>query len=280
MGENFRFGKGARGTPSFLRSHDEFETRVVPLVEVEGETVSSTPDPRPGGGGRGGGGGRVPRRAVPVRGRGGARATSAAATLGMPTANLVPDDRLRLPGPRRLRRLGARPPGGGERRGAPDLRDRPRPAGGGVPDRLRGRPLRRRRCGSRSWSGCGARSGSSRWTSWWSRCSATWSERARSASAATVSAPMTLTVETRSARSSRKHGRGRRRHRLHRGPGRAAHRAHQRAHRAPARAQEGPPLAPRAADAGRQAPPAAEVPPEPATSTATAALIQELGLRR
>jgi len=42
VGENFRFGKGAKGDPELLRSRDEFETRVVPLVEVEGETVSST----------------------------------------------------------------------------------------------------------------------------------------------------------------------------------------------------------------------------------------------
>jgi riboflavin kinase/FMN adenylyltransferase len=42
VGENFRFGKGARGTSEFLRSYDEFETRVVPLVEVAGETVSSS----------------------------------------------------------------------------------------------------------------------------------------------------------------------------------------------------------------------------------------------
>ena len=42
VGENFRFGKGAKGDPELLRSRSEFETRVVPLVEVEGETVSST----------------------------------------------------------------------------------------------------------------------------------------------------------------------------------------------------------------------------------------------
>jgi riboflavin kinase/FMN adenylyltransferase len=42
VGENFRFGQGARGTADFLRSHDDFETRVVPLVEVAGETVSSS----------------------------------------------------------------------------------------------------------------------------------------------------------------------------------------------------------------------------------------------
>src|SRR4029079_16098945 len=42
VGENFRFGKGAKGDPELLRSRPEFETRVVPLVEVEDETVSST----------------------------------------------------------------------------------------------------------------------------------------------------------------------------------------------------------------------------------------------
>ena len=42
VGENFRFGKAAKGDPELLRSRDEFETCVVPLVEVEGETVSST----------------------------------------------------------------------------------------------------------------------------------------------------------------------------------------------------------------------------------------------
>jgi riboflavin kinase/FMN adenylyltransferase len=42
VGENFRFGKKARGDLEMLRGRDEFETRVVPLVEVGGETVSST----------------------------------------------------------------------------------------------------------------------------------------------------------------------------------------------------------------------------------------------
>jgi riboflavin kinase/FMN adenylyltransferase len=42
VGENFRFGKGAKGDPELLASRSEFETRVVPLVEVEDETVSST----------------------------------------------------------------------------------------------------------------------------------------------------------------------------------------------------------------------------------------------
>jgi riboflavin kinase/FMN adenylyltransferase len=42
VGENFRFGAKARGDADMLSARDEFETRVVPLVEVDGETVSST----------------------------------------------------------------------------------------------------------------------------------------------------------------------------------------------------------------------------------------------
>ncbi len=42
VGENFRFGAKARGDPRMLASRDEFETKVVPLVEVDGEIVSST----------------------------------------------------------------------------------------------------------------------------------------------------------------------------------------------------------------------------------------------
>ena len=97
VGENFRFGKGAKGTPDFLRSHQEFETRVVPLVEVAGETVSSSHI-------RGlVAAGDVTRAAeflggpflfegeVVVGDRRGRE-------LGVPTANLVPDDALVCPG--------------------------------------------------------------------------------------------------------------------------------------------------------------------------------------
>ncbi|MDX6617112.1 MAG: riboflavin kinase / adenylyltransferase [Solirubrobacterales bacterium] len=42
IGENFRFGAKAKGDPEMLRARDEFETRVVPLVEMDGETISST----------------------------------------------------------------------------------------------------------------------------------------------------------------------------------------------------------------------------------------------
>jgi riboflavin kinase/FMN adenylyltransferase len=42
VGENFRFGAKAGGDADYLRSFDEFQTRVVPLVESDGEIVSST----------------------------------------------------------------------------------------------------------------------------------------------------------------------------------------------------------------------------------------------
>lgn len=97
VGENFRFGAKAQGDPAMLAAHPEFETRVVPLVEVDGETVSST---------------RV-RALVAAGDMEGARHCLGAPfmvegevvpgdqrgrELGFPTANIVPDDRLAIPG--------------------------------------------------------------------------------------------------------------------------------------------------------------------------------------
>ncbi len=97
VGDNFRFGTGAEGTPQMLAAHPEFETRIVPLVEQGGETVSSS---------------RI--RALVAAGEmaqardclgvpfmlegivvGGDRRGR---ELGYPTANIVPDDRLVTPG--------------------------------------------------------------------------------------------------------------------------------------------------------------------------------------
>ncbi len=97
VGENFRFGAKAQGDPAMLQARNEFETRVVPLVEVDGETVSSS---------------RI--RALVAAGEveeahrclgapfmlegpvveGDKRGRE----LGFPTANLIPDDRLVTPG--------------------------------------------------------------------------------------------------------------------------------------------------------------------------------------
>ncbi len=97
VGENFRFGAKAKGDPAMLAQHAEFGTRVVPLVEVDGETVSST---------------RI-RALVAAGDMEGARHCLGAPfmvegevvsgdqrgrELGFPTANLVPDDRLAIPG--------------------------------------------------------------------------------------------------------------------------------------------------------------------------------------
>ena len=97
VGDNFRFGQRAQGTPDFLREHGDFETRVASLVEAAGETISSTQ----------------------IRGLVAAGEVAQAAKflggpflfegevvtgdrrgreLGMPTANLVPDERYVVPG--------------------------------------------------------------------------------------------------------------------------------------------------------------------------------------
>jgi riboflavin kinase/FMN adenylyltransferase len=97
VGENFRFGKRAKGDPEMLDSRPEFEAEVVPLVEVDGETVSST---------------RI--RALIAAGdvEGAMRCLGApfllegtvvegdkrGRTLGFPTANVVPDEAYAYPG--------------------------------------------------------------------------------------------------------------------------------------------------------------------------------------
>jgi riboflavin kinase/FMN adenylyltransferase len=97
VGENFLFGKKASGDAAFLRSRAEFETRVVPLVEVEGETVSSSHIR-----------GLVAAGEVAKAGRflGGpflfegevVAGDRRGRELGMPTANIVPDNAFAAPG--------------------------------------------------------------------------------------------------------------------------------------------------------------------------------------
>jgi len=97
VGENFRFGKGARGTAEFLSEHDDFETSVTPLVAAAGETISSSHI-------RGLVAAGEVREAADFLGgpflfegevvSGDRRGR----TLGMPTANLVPDDAYVTPG--------------------------------------------------------------------------------------------------------------------------------------------------------------------------------------
>jgi riboflavin kinase/FMN adenylyltransferase len=97
VGENFRFGHKASGTPELLASRPEFSTRIVPLVEVEGEIVSSSHI-------RGlvlAGDVATANRflGAPFQMRGPVMSGDRRGrTLGYPTANLVPDDAFVTPG--------------------------------------------------------------------------------------------------------------------------------------------------------------------------------------
>ncbi|HEX2359015.1 MAG TPA: bifunctional riboflavin kinase/FAD synthetase [Solirubrobacterales bacterium] len=97
VGENFRFGAKAKGDPEMLASRDEFETRVVPLVEVAGETVSSSRIRALVGAGD------VEQAMVclgaPFMLEGNVvTGDRVGRELGFPTANVVPDDSLVIPG--------------------------------------------------------------------------------------------------------------------------------------------------------------------------------------
>lgn len=96
VGENFRFGAKAKGDPAMLEARSEFEARVVPLVEVDGETVSSTRIRALVAAGEMEGARRCLGAPFMVEGEvvtGDQRGRE----LGFPTANIVPDDRFAYP---------------------------------------------------------------------------------------------------------------------------------------------------------------------------------------
>ena len=97
VGENFRFGKGARGTAEFLSSYDAFETRVVPLVGVAGETVSSSQIRGLVAAGEVGKAARFLGGPYLLEGEV-VHGDKRGRELGMPTANIVPDPLLVAPG--------------------------------------------------------------------------------------------------------------------------------------------------------------------------------------
>ena len=97
VGENFRFGKGAKGTPEFLAEHKEFETRVVPLVEAAGETISSSHIRGLVAAGEVGPAAEFLGGPFLFEGEV-AHGDKRGRELGMPTANLVPDDAYVVPG--------------------------------------------------------------------------------------------------------------------------------------------------------------------------------------
>jgi riboflavin kinase/FMN adenylyltransferase len=97
VGENFRFGHRAKGDVALLRAQDAFETRVVDLVQGDGEVISSSHIRELIAGGE------VERAAAclgsPFQLRGTvAHGDKRGRTLGFPTANLVPDPALVYPG--------------------------------------------------------------------------------------------------------------------------------------------------------------------------------------
>jgi riboflavin kinase/FMN adenylyltransferase len=97
VGENFRFGRGAAGDAEMLAADPRFETRVVPLVEVDGEVVSSSHIRALVLAGEVDGAARL--LGAPFRMRGVVvPGDQRGRTLGFPTANLVPDEALVCPG--------------------------------------------------------------------------------------------------------------------------------------------------------------------------------------
>jgi riboflavin kinase/FMN adenylyltransferase len=96
VGENFRFGNRARGDADLLRAQDAFETRVVELVELEGEIISSTHIRGLVSAGDVAAASRFLGAPFHMRGTV-AHGDKRGRTLGFPTANLVPDARLVVP---------------------------------------------------------------------------------------------------------------------------------------------------------------------------------------
>ena len=97
VGENFRFGHKAQGDAAMLRADDRFTTHVAPLVEVEGEIVSSSHIRGLVAVGEVDVAARFLGAPFQLRGEV-VRGDQRGRTLGFPTANLVPDERLVLPG--------------------------------------------------------------------------------------------------------------------------------------------------------------------------------------
>ena len=97
VGENFRFGHGAKGDPALLRADGRFETRVAPLLEVDGEVVSSSHIRGLVLGGAVEYADRLLGAPFAITGEV-VHGDKRGRELGMPTANLVPDDAYVCPG--------------------------------------------------------------------------------------------------------------------------------------------------------------------------------------
>ncbi len=97
VGENFRFGHRASGDTETLHGDARFSTRVVPLVEVGGEIVSSSHIRALVQAGELEPATRMLGRPFQMRGEV-VQGDRRGHTLGFPTANIVPDEALVCPG--------------------------------------------------------------------------------------------------------------------------------------------------------------------------------------
>lgn len=97
VGENFRFGNRAKGDPCMLAEDQRFSTRVVPLLEVDGEIVSSSHIRGLLLAGEVGHATRFLGAPFQLRGEV-VHGDERGRELGFPTANLIPDDALVCPG--------------------------------------------------------------------------------------------------------------------------------------------------------------------------------------
>jgi riboflavin kinase / FMN adenylyltransferase len=97
VGENFRFGNRAQGDPPMLQADERFQTRVVALLEVEGEIVSSSHIRGLVAAGEVELAQRFLGRCFQLRGEV-VHGDERGRELGFPTANLIPDEALACPG--------------------------------------------------------------------------------------------------------------------------------------------------------------------------------------
>ena len=172
VGENFHFGAKAQGDPAMLAARPEFETRVQPLVEVDGETVSSLADPGRDRGRRDGRRAPLPRRPLHDRG-GGRRRGPARSRARLPDRQHRPRRPSRRPPGTASTPPSPTAPGRGQRRRPPDLRFRPRHPDRDLPARLRRRSLRPDPAGRLRPAPARRARLRRASTRWWRRCSAT-----------------------------------------------------------------------------------------------------------
>jgi len=97
VGENFRFGHKAAGDPALLAADARFVTRVAPMVEVDGEVVSSSHIRGLVAGGAMEYADRLLGAPFQVRGEV-VHGDKRGRTLGYPTANLLPPEGFIVPG--------------------------------------------------------------------------------------------------------------------------------------------------------------------------------------